>query len=168
VDEDVLALVALADQEAVAAQPVEPFDPDRLERPRLIEQSRRIDPVDMAGGVAARLGHDRPAEIDAQHLARLQAPFLLGDQAFDDRAFGQAAAVMLLEHAEMDEDVAFGLVADDEAEATGGVEPFDGAAELDQRLVVARRFIALRRGGDGLGSQFLTRHNQQPINHGLP
>ena len=62
-----------------------------------------------------------------EHLARLQAPLLLGDQAFDDRAFGQAAPVMLLEHAEMDQDVAFGVVGDDEAEAAGRVEPFDRA-----------------------------------------
>ena len=61
---------------------------------------------------------------------------LLGDQAFDHRAFGQAAPVMLLEHAEMDEDVALGVVADDEAEAARGVEPFDGAGEPDERFVV--------------------------------
>ena len=49
---------------------------------------------------------------------------------------------MLLEHAEMDEDVALGLVADDEAEAAGRVEPFDRAGELD-----AARFV----DGSGAG-----------------
>ena len=49
VDEDVLAGVVLADQEAVAAQAIEPFDPHRLERPGVAEQARRIDPVGMAG-----------------------------------------------------------------------------------------------------------------------
>ena len=46
---------------------------------------------------------------------------------------------MLLEHAEMDEDVALGLVADDEAEAARRVEPFDGAGELDERFAIRVR-----------------------------
>jgi hypothetical protein len=53
---------------------------------------------------------------------------------------------MLLEDAEMDEDVALGLVADEEAEAAGGVEPFHRAGELDQRLVFgARGFVRALR-----------------------
>ena len=58
-DEDVLGLVLLADQEAVAAQAIEPFDPDRLERAGLVEQAGRIDPVAAARCRAAELGDDR-------------------------------------------------------------------------------------------------------------
>ena len=47
---------------------------------------------------------------------------------------------MLLEHAEMDENVARGLLADYEAETSRGVEPFDDAGYLDQRLTVRARF----------------------------
>ena len=71
-----------------------------------------------------------------QHLARLQPALLLRHQAFDDRAFGQAAAVMLAQHGEMDQDVAVDVVADEEAEAAGRVEPFDGAGDAQQSFAV--------------------------------
>ena len=54
------------------------------------------------------------------------AILLLGD-AFDRGAFGQAAPAMVLEHAEMNQYVAFAVVADEEAEAARRVEPFDPA-----------------------------------------
>src|SRR6185369_8274456 len=82
--------------------------------------------------------------------------------AFDQRAFGQAAPVMLLEHAEMDENVAVGLVADDEAEAARGVEPFDGAGDPEKRLfvrVLARHFVAPGKRGSPLGTRFPTRRH---------
>ena len=99
-------------------------------------------------------------------LAGLQAALLLGDQAFDHRAFGQAAPVMLLEDAEMDQDVALGVVADDETEAAGRIEPLDGAGHPDQRVVVvAWRGFALRGSGGRTCIRFATRHDHTPINH---
>ena len=47
--------------------------------------------------------------------------------AGDLGAFGNAAPAMLAKDAEMDQDVALDRIADQEAEAAGGVEPFDPA-----------------------------------------
>ena len=67
-------------------------------------------------------------QVDRDDLARLQAALEPDRHAFDQRAFGQAAPAMLAKHAEMQQDVAVELVADDEAEAARGVEPFHPAA----------------------------------------
>jgi hypothetical protein len=40
---------------------------------------------------------------------------------------------MIFQHAEMDEDVALAIVADEEAETTRGIEPFDPAANEQTR-----------------------------------
>src|ERR1044072_4297054 len=120
----------------------------------------------MAVIAAAELGNDRGAQIDGKHLARLQPALLLDHQALDHRAFRKAAAVMLLKDAEMDQDVPFRLVADDEAEAAGGVEPFDRAAEVDQRFfgrLLARRIPALGDRARPPGKRFATRRHLRPI-----
>jgi hypothetical protein len=132
--------------------------------------SIRLDGSMRSDGRAVRpreLGDHRLAQIDADHLARLKAPLLLDDEAFDHRAFGQAAPVMLLEHREMDEDVALGLLADDEAEAAGGVEPFDRAGDMEQRLAgrcgtVQRAIGAVDMDG------FRTRVGIAPGDRGMP
>src|SRR5688572_16987816 len=114
-DEDILAIVLGAHEKAIALEAVEPLHLYRLEFTGLLGQSGRIDPVDARRRGTRRVWNHGIAEIDRQHLARLQAPLLLGDQALDDRAFGKASPVMLLQNAEMDQYVAFGLVADQEA-----------------------------------------------------
>jgi len=93
---------------------------------------------------------------------RLQAPLLLDDQALDQRAFRQAAPVMLLQDAEVDQDIAVRLVADDEAEAAGRVEPFHRAGEMQQILLDgfrARPIVALGNRGCSPGKHIATRRH---------
>ena len=71
------------------------------------------------------------AEINRENFARLKPALLLDDQAFDNGALGQAPSVMLLEHAEVDKNVALGLIAHQKAETTRGIEPFHRARQLD-------------------------------------
>jgi hypothetical protein len=137
-NEDILRIVVRADQEAVAAQPVEPFHPHRLERSRLVEQLGRIDPVTGRRRAAIQLRHDRLTEIDRQDLARLQAARLLGDEQLDDRAFGKTAPVMLLEHAEMDQHVALGALAHREAESPRRIEPCHRPRKTKRCLRIGR------------------------------
>src|SRR5690606_12704643 len=138
--EYVLGIAGFTDQETVALQPVEPFDADRLEGARLVEQRGRVDPVSR-GGRPGELGHHCTAEIDGQDLACLKSPLLLRDQAFDHRAFRKTAPVMFLQDTEMNKNVAFDLFADEEPEAACCVEPFDHADDLDQSIGVDARRI---------------------------
>src|SRR5688500_10108344 len=64
--------------------------------------------------------------------------------AFHRRALGQRAAAMVLEHAEMDQDVAIAVVGNEESKAAGRVEPFDSTRTMPP---FGRRF---RRRGHGL------------------
>ena len=63
----------------------------------------------------------------------------------------------------MDQDVALGLVADDEAEAAGGVEPFDRAGEVEQLVVGRLRARGAPRSRRSrhvpLGTRFPTRRH---------
>jgi len=67
---------------------------------------------------------------------------------------------MLLENAEMDEDIAGSVVADDESEAPCRVEPFDGTDQPKEALLFGRRDITARRGGHRSGIHLLTRHTR--------
>ena len=169
-DEDVLAVRLVADEEAVTLQPVEPLDPHRLELAGLVEQGRRIDPLGRRAA-AGEIGHHRLRKVDREHLAGLQAALLLRDQAFDDRAFRKAAPVVLLQHREMDEDVARGLIADQEAEPARGIEPLYRAGELDQGFVArlgrgfgrARPSRPILFGGGVVGSHFAAWRHQRAV-----
>src|SRR4051812_2485389 len=54
-DEDILVVLLLADEEAIALEAVEPFDPDRLEIPGIVEQGGGIHALARAGRRALRL-----------------------------------------------------------------------------------------------------------------
>ena len=132
----------------------------RNERPPLDEKSLEQAALSYAGRYAttrARLtaylsrkvrdrGWDGNGEAPVERLVEKMAE--LG--YVDDRAFGKAAPVMLLEDAEMDEHVALGLVADQKTEAAGRVEPLDRTGYPEQPfVVVVAHGVAVRGRGRG-------------------
>ena len=132
-DEDIL-IGPLADDEAIAFEPVEPFDDRWFERAGGVEQVDRIDP---AGGAVQRrlgIGTDRSRHIEVENRARLAATIALHDEADDRRAFRQGAAASLAHYREMHQDIAAAIIGHHEAIAPHGVEPFDNARYSDVGL----------------------------------
>ena len=64
----------------------------------------------------------------------------------------------------MDQDVAVGIVADEKAEAAGGVEPFDGAGVAGERFAMIKG-IGVPLGRRSSLTHLLTRHRCKPFRH---
>src|SRR5690606_32953308 len=74
------------------------------------------------------------AEVERQDFTRLQPAIAPDGQAFRPRPLRQAAAAMIAQHREMDQYVAGTVIGDHEAKAPRGVEPFDDALVMLERL----------------------------------
>ena len=115
---------------AIAFQPVEPFDANRLKLPGAVDHVERVI---AAGGTLQRrlrIGSDCGGQIKVEDFARLTAPVALNGKTGDHRPFGQGPAPDIPQHGEMDEHVAAAIIRHDEAIAAHRVKPFDRAAHL--------------------------------------
>ena len=77
------------------------------------------------------LGQGR-AEVDREDALGLKAAIQPDRDAFDERALRNAPAAVLTQDAEVKKDVALDIVADEEAEAAGRIEPFYSSGDRRQ------------------------------------
>ena len=140
VDEDVRIGVAHPIEEAIALDAIEPLHLHRLERSRGVRQRLAVGTVGWRNGRSnrARQGF---AEIDRNYSPRLQPAILLFNDAFDQRAFGQASSAVVAKHRKMNEHIAVALVADQKTEAASRVEPFNPAGNMETVAIVMMAII---------------------------
>ena len=136
-------------EETIALHAIEPFHLHRLELAGRVRQGLTVGAI---GGRNGRSGRCRQglAEVDRDDSARLEAAILLFDDAFDQRALGQAAPTMVAKHRKMDQDIAVARIADQKTKAAGGVEPFDPAGNLEAVTVVMDNLFLRTVGHVGL------------------
>ena len=153
VDEDV-GVIAVADEETIALEPIEPFDPHRL-RARPPSSSSGIGSTCVAARRAA-VSRSGPVAVERSKLtsARACSPrSRCTARHIGARALGQAAAAERAQHREMDQDIALAIVADQEAEAAGRIEPLDRARDFNLAgLRERRRFRVCIVGTDYSGA----------------
>src|SRR6476659_5259588 len=113
--------------EAIAANAIEPFDLHRLELAGRFRKRLAVGPFGGGNGRARLLRQGR-TQVDGQDSLGLQAPLKTHRHTFDDRALGHASAAMLTKYAEVEEDVTFHLLADEEPESARRIEPFHAAS----------------------------------------
>src|SRR5206468_8645391 len=123
--------------ETIAANAVEPFDLHRLELTGRLCQRASIGAFAGGNGGSRRLRQCR-TQVDRQYAPGLQPALEPHWNAFDGRAFGHASAPVVAKHAEVQENVAFDVVADQEAEPAGRVEPLHATG--DRRHLRVRRY----------------------------
>lgn len=143
--EDVRIRLADPIEKAVALYSIEPLYLHRFERARAIRQGLAVGAISGRNGRSCRAGQGF-AEIDRNNPSRLQSAILLFDDAFDQRAFGQAAAAMVAQNRKMDQHIAVALLADQETEPASRIEPFDPPGNPEAIAVVMTAVIIIAFG----------------------
>ena len=148
--------------ETIAANAVEPFDLHRLERAGGIRKRLAVRAFAHWHG-RARLLRQGCGRIDRDDLLGLEPTLKPYGHTFDDRPFGHASATVLAQHAEVQQHVAFDLLADEEAEAARRIEPFYAAGD---RLHLGRTRAVVRLHCGAIASfsklRSSTRHHNGP------
>ena len=123
VNKDVCRQIVQPVDEAVALYAIEPFNLHRLKLAGRILKRLTVGTLSWIG-YRTHGARQCLAKVDRKNLYGLQTALLFLHQSFHDRAFRQAAPVMLAKDREMDQDITFAVGADEEAETARRVEPF--------------------------------------------
>src|SRR5690606_17004334 len=120
-----------------------------------------------------RLKASGSAKLPSGHLARLVVTFQLEADllAFDDRTHART-----LDSRDVNEHIGAAIVRLDEAEAFGGVEPFNCASghnepfpsEIEPRSAIAQRFFRLLREGSSSRSALRSKNKYRPTKYRYP
>ena len=114
------------DRKPKSANPIEPFDDHDL------ETADRGD-LRMGARRGQLRGMDRLASFDGQHAKHLHAPVAPGGFGDHPRALVDGLEAVAPQHRDMEQDIRFAAIGNDEAVPLGYIEPLDPPGDLHER-----------------------------------